>query len=72
MSQIFLVKILIRYTNHEEKHLFDTLVEANDFLIKQSFVFDDYDEEGSIHYWSEGQFTYATIEESEIKCQETE
>lgn len=63
MNQIYVVKIFVRYTKHEENHEFNTLTEANDFLVKQNFIFDDYDEEENIHYWFEEQFTCATIEE---------
>lgn len=56
---MYIVEIKLHYTNMNEIHPFETLKEANLFLVNKGFIYDSGDEESD--YWVLNQFTTAEV-----------
>ena len=55
------VTIFCPYIDIKEIHKFSSLVEANNFLYKEGFVFDSYDDYEEVHCWKYDDYTSAVV-----------
>lgn len=56
---MYIVEIVYGYSELNELYFYDTLKEANSFLVDDGFIYDSSDEE--FDYWVADQFTTATV-----------
>lgn len=57
------VEITSQYTNKNNTYSFNTLQEANDFLVNNGFIYDSGDKD--VDYWVYNQFTFAEVRTNE-------
>ena len=53
------VEITSQYTDKNNTYSFNTLKEANEFLVNNGFIYDSGDND--IDYWVHNQFTFAEV-----------
>lgn len=53
------VKIVFNYMNKFDEYDFNSMKEANKFLVKKGYIYDSEDE--GVDIWSDGQFSYAEV-----------
>lgn len=53
------VKIVFNYMNRFDQYEFNSMREANEFLVESGYIYDS-DYEG-VDIWSDGQFSYAEV-----------
>lgn len=49
------------YTGEIKNYYFNTLYDAEKYLIEEGFTYDDYDEDDNVFYWTQGHFTYGEL-----------
>ncbi|MDC6267306.1 hypothetical protein [Lysinibacillus fusiformis] len=57
------VEITSQYNNKNNTYSFNTLKEANDFLVNNGFIYDSGEED--VDYWVQNQFTFAVVRTNE-------